>query len=288
MRRILFLQLLWIAVNGGAASADTRPVVAVSVAPLREIAARLAGGAVEVVTLLPPGADVETFATTVEQIAALERAQLVFRVGHPAFALESRLIDPRLARRQAVDVVTLADHARVLAGSTPGAGYAGERGDPHLWVSPRIVRGATAELAVRLARLLPREAEAIRGRAVALESEITGLESRLAARIGGRGGRFLIDHPSLGYLAADHGLEQIAIEQEGKEPTPAQLARLIARARRDRFRFVIVQRNVARRAAEVLAREIDAELLEIDPLASDWLANTERIGDVLARALVRD
>lgn len=184
--------------------------------------------------------------------------------------------------------VSLADHARQLAASSPGAAYPSGTDDPHLWVSPRIVRGAAAELADRLERLLPDEAAAIRRRSVVLQSELAALDARLAARLGGRGGRFLIDHPSLGYLAADYGLEQVAIEREGKEPTPAQLARLITETRRDRFRIVIVQRNVARRAAEVLARETGAELVEIDPLATDWLANTERIGDVLARALVRD
>ena len=288
MRRpLLARSLVWV-LAGTVAAASVRaapPVVAVSVAPQREIVARLAGDAVEIVTLVPPGTDVETFAPAGQLIAARERAALGFRVGDAAFTLEARLVDPWLARRRHLASVALADHVRGQPGSAPAAA---PHGDPHLWVSPRIVRGAAAELAVRLARLLPGEAAAIRSRAVGLDADIAGLQARLAARLGGRGGRFLIDHPSLGHLARDYGLEQIAIEHEGKEPTPAQLARLVERARRDKFRIVLTQRNVARRGAEVLAREIGAELVEVDPLAPDWLANMERIGAILARALVRE
>jgi zinc transport system substrate-binding protein len=280
------LLLLLFAVAAASPAAD-RPVVAVSVAPQREIVARLAGDAVEIVTLVPPGADVETFAPTVQQIAALERAALVFSVGDPGFTLEARLVEPWLERRRHVVRVALADHRRGRPGSAPAAAPGAAHADPHLWVSPRIVRSAAAELAVRLARLLPGEAAAIRTRSVALTADIVALEARLAARLGG-GGRFLIDHPSLGHLASDYGLEQIAIEREGREPTPTELARLVARARRDKFRIVLTQRNVARRGAEVLAREIGAELVEVDPLAPDWLANLDRIGEILARALVRD
>ncbi|HEX9800666.1 MAG TPA: metal ABC transporter substrate-binding protein, partial [Thermoanaerobaculia bacterium] len=168
MRRRHLLLLAALAAAAGAVAAAERPVVAVSVAPQREIVARLAGAAVEIVTLVPPGTDVETFAPSVQQIAALERAALVFRVGDPAFRLEARLVDPWLERRRHVASVALADHVRGQPGSAPAAA---PHGDPHLWVSPRIVRGAAAELAVRLARLLPGEAAAIRSRAVGLDAD---------------------------------------------------------------------------------------------------------------------
>lgn len=285
MRRSLLSLLPMLLALGPASDAAPRPVVAVSVAPLGEIVSRLAGDAVEVVTLVPPGVDVESFAPTVQQAAALDRARLVVAVGDPAFALETRLLGPWQARHRGEEIVTLADHVRGLPGSDPGAA---PQGDPHLWVSPRIVRGAAGELAAKLERLLPGQAESIRSRAVALDSDIMALDERLRRRFGGRGGRFLIDHPSLGHLARDYGLEQIAIERDGKEPTPGQLARLVERARRDGFRHVLTQPGPSRRAARVLAGEIGATLVEVDPLAPDWLASLDRIGDSVARALVRD
>ena len=42
----------------------------------------------------------------------------------------------------------------------------------------------------------------------------------------------VIYHPALTYYAADYGLEQLAVEHDGKEPSARHLARLIEEARR--------------------------------------------------------
>lgn len=273
--------LLLLAAPSGAGAA--RPRVAVSIAPLAGVIERLAGASVEIVTLIPPGVDVETYAPTPRQVAALERAALVVAIGHPAIPLEARHLATWLARHPAVRRIALVDFDPRGAADEPG-GHA--HGDPHLWTSPRLMRAAAVELSAALAALLPAEADAVRARGAAFDAEIAALDARLRARLAG-GGRFLIDHPSLGFLAREYGLEQVALEHDGKEPTPAQLARLVERARRDGYRVVLAQRGASRRGAELLARETGAELVEIDPLAPDWLASVERLGEALARAVVR-
>ena len=269
----------------GALAAAERPMVVVSVAPQRGIVERLAGASVDLLTLIPTGSDVETYAPSAQQAAGLERAALVFWVGHPAVPLEARLLAPWLARRPGVPRVALVDHDPAGTGGEP-ARHGESHGDPHLWTSPRVVRGAAVELTEALAALLPDEAMAIRARGAAFDAEIAALDGRLAARLAG-GGRFLVDHPSLGYLARDYGLEQRALEHDGKEPTPKQLARLVAWARGAGVRVVLAQRGASRRSAELLARETGAELLEVDPLAPDWLDGIERLGAALERAVVK-
>ncbi|MCM2270550.1 MAG: zinc ABC transporter substrate-binding protein, partial [Thermoanaerobaculia bacterium] len=268
MLRTVHLLALTLATAGPAAAA--RPIVAVSVAPQRGIVERIAGGSVEVVTLIPAGTDVESYAPSAQQMARLERAALVFFVGHRGVPLETRLIEPWLERHPTVPRVTLVDDEITAVQGHDPAHRDGAHGDPHLWLSPRLVRRAAAALTERLAHLLPAEATAIRVRGAAFDAEIAALDARLRAQLAG-GGRFLIDHPSLGHLGREYGLEQVALEHDGKEPTPAQLARLVAQARRDGYRVVLAQRGASRRGAELLARETGAELVEIDPLAPDWL-----------------
>ncbi len=43
----------------------------------------------------------------------------------------------------------------------------------------------------------------------------------------------MIYHPALTYYARAYGIDQVAIEQDGKEPSAKRLARLIEQARRD-------------------------------------------------------
>jgi zinc transport system substrate-binding protein len=274
---LLFL-LLTAAAPGLAAAG--RPVVAATVAPLGGLVERLAGAAAEVVVLVPPGFEAESYAPAPRRMVALERAVLAVEVGHPALQLESRFLGPWLERHPHVARVTLAAHFDGRAGV--------DSGDPHLWTSVRAMRGLAAALARALAAVAPAEAEGIRRRARGLDEEIAALDAGLASRFrSATGRRFLIFHPALGAFAADYGLEQRAIEHDGKEPSPARLATLIEEARGSGARAVLVQRGAPTRAAELLARAIGARTLEIDPMPRDWVAGMRRIGDAVAEALGR-
>ena len=268
---------------------DARPRVAVSVEPQRELVERLAGGAVEVVAMIGANSDVESYSPSPQQMAALASARIFFKVGHPAFALERTYLEPWLARHPEVRQVSLATHVGRLLELGPGGGHAGPtgQGDPHLWMSVHAMRGAAAELATALVELLPSAAPGIQARGRELDAELAALDAELAERFRAAAGRrFLVYHPALGYLARDYGLVQEAIESDGKEPSPARLAALIAAARRDGVRIVLTQRGMPPRSAQILAAEVGATVTEVDPMAADWLANVRRIGAAIAGALV--
>jgi zinc transport system substrate-binding protein len=245
----------------------------VTVRPLAGIVERLAGGAAEVRVLVPPGADVETFAPTPRDVAALERARLAVTVGDPAVLFERLHLDPWLADHPDVPRIRLAD--------APGSAA-----DPHLWLSPRAVAAVLPEIARHLSALVPAAAGAIAARRDELAREAAALDRELARRFAGATARsFVIQHPSLECWARDYGLTQIAIEAEGKEPSPARLAALVERARAGRASAVLVQRGVPGRGGEIVAAAIGARTIEIDPMDADWLASLRRIADAVAAAL---
>jgi zinc transport system substrate-binding protein len=87
----------------------------------------------------------------------------------------------------------------------------------------------------------------------------------------------MIFHPNLGYLARDYGLEEIAVEYEGKEPPPSRMKELIDRARHDNIKTIFVQREYDTKNARAIANEIGADLEIIDPLSADWMVSTSEI-----------
>lgn len=279
MRRLLLLALPALAgllLLSAPARGGARPVVVATVAPLGHLVEQLAGERVELLVALPPGVEIETFAPSPQQIRSLADARLVVGVGHPAFALESSYLRPFVERRPGIVWLDL------VAGA---AGAEGEH-DPHLWVSPRAMARLVPPLAEALAALLPAAAGEVHGRAEGLAAEIGALDAELSARFTGRRGqRFLIQHPALGHLARDYGLVQEALEHDGKEASATRLAALAARAGKAGARAVLVQPGGHRRAAEALARQIGARVVEVDPLAADWPAALRRIAAVLDEAL---
>ncbi len=80
----------------------------------------------------------------------------------------------------------------------------------------------------------------------------------------------------------------MAIESEGKEPVARQLIPLIERERRAGTHIVFVQPGFPRKSAELIAREIGGELVEVDPLAGEWLSNMRHVSVAFARALADD
>lgn len=82
--------------------------------------------------------------------------------------------------------------------------------------------------------------------------------------------KFVIYHPILTYFARDYQLEQLAIEEEGREPSAAQLKSLIERARKEKIKFCLIQAEFANRNTTTFINESHTKPMDINPLQGDW------------------
>jgi zinc transport system substrate-binding protein len=96
----------------------------------------------------------------------------------------------------------------------------------------------------------------------------------------------VVFHPSWGYFAADYGLNMITIEIEGKEPSAQDLAKLVDLAKEKHVKVIFVQPQFSTRSAQAVAEEIGGEVVAVDPLAKDYIANMDKVSDIFARNLV--
>ena len=87
----------------------------------------------------------------------------------------------------------------------------------------------------------------------------------------------LVTHPSWGYFARDYGLTQVAIGEEGKEPTARELEHLVNLALKENIKVIFAEPEFSVRGAEVLAAEINGTVILVDPLAEDYLENMRRV-----------
>jgi zinc transport system substrate-binding protein len=137
-----------------------------------------------------------------------------------------------------------------------------------------------------LQRLLPGTADSLRQGLERLTADLEETDHRVARMLEPvRGRRMFVYHPAYGYLAGAYGLEQVAVEVGGKEPSAKQLAELIAAARRDGVKIIFYQPQFSRSSAETLAREIGGRAVALDPLSPDYLDNLERMATAISTAL---
>ncbi len=158
--------------------------------------------------------------------------------------------------------------------------------DPHVWLSPLLLKHQAERIAAALMEVDPAHAPQYGANLESLLAELDAVHRRIRDRLHPyRGQAFYVFHPAFGYFADCYGLRQIAVEHGGKTPTQRQLRELIHRAAQDRPRAIFVQPQYDVRAAKVVADAIGAELVVIDDLAPDLLANLERLAEKMAAAL---
>ena len=281
MRKI-YIALLIAILCGGCTSrqADGEPLY-VSILPLRSLVQGIVGDDFDVEVLVPPGASPETFEPTPRQFVGLNKARMVFNVGLIDFetTLLAKIEDQ-------AKVVNLSRGIELIAGtcSHGSHGHTHTHGiDPHVWTSPRALQ-KMAENAYEAIRKAYPDSVKYETNYRLLQQELKALDERTAARIAACGVEyFIIYHPALTYYARDYGLRQIAIEADGKEPSAKQLTQLIRQAREDGVRRILYQSQFPASAVEVIARDIDAEYAEVDPLREDVIANIEEITGIITR-----
>jgi zinc transport system substrate-binding protein len=265
----------------------------VSVLPLRTFVEQVGGERVNVRSLVQPGQSPASYEPTPRQMAAVSRADVFFRVGVPfeaAWMDRIRRANPQMTvvdLRQGVALRPIGEHHHD-DDQDGGAGEtnAGPAMDPHVWTDPTRAAVMVETIGATLTRLDPDGSAGYRSRADAYKRELQRLDTEIRQRLAGlRHRRFLVYHPSWGYFADAYGLEQIAIEREGKEPGPRSLAAVIDQARREDIRTVFVQSQFSRHSAEAVARAIDGRVVQVDPLSADYAANLRRVAEALAGAM---
>lgn len=268
--------------------------VQVSVPPQVYLAEKIGGGRVEVEAFVPAGESCESFQPRPGHVRRLARAQVFFAVGLPYEAtLLPRLggIYPDLHVVDTVDGLDLRDGACCPHGGhghTHGHdAHAHGHGDPHIWMSPALALAQAAHMRDALKQLDPSGAEFYEANFRSLAAEIEALDAELRALLAPFSGRpVFVYHPAFGYFTEAYGLEQVSIEHNGAEPSPARLARLVADARERGVRVFFVQPSESQRAAALLADAVGGRTEVLDPMRADWADNMREIARAVASSFV--
>jgi len=272
---VLLFLLSWVT---GTASAGAAPLrVFVSIPPQATFVRQVGGERVRVDILVRPGQSPATYAPTPKQMTALTQTDLYFRIGVP---FERSLI-PRLTRQ--APSLEIVDLRNILNQSEKDEAIGR---DPHIWLDPNLVHRMVLLIRDRLSRNDPAGAARYQTNCARFQEQLTRLDQelhRLLAPV--RGQTLTVFHPAYGWFCRAYGLRQRAVIHEGKLPGPRALARLIEETRHRRTRYLVIQPQFSRRSAQSVARAMEARLVEMDPLAEDYLDNMIRMGQTIARIL---
>jgi zinc transport system substrate-binding protein len=276
--------------SGGAArnqapelsGSSSPPVIAVSILPQSWFVSRIAGNRARVLVLAGPGQNPHNYEPTPRQMQELAEARawifsgLEFEIG---LKPKIQALFPQLL------MVDGTAGVRFRSLEEHGDGDHGEGLDRHTWLGAEPAKILAAHVRDTLSTLDKEGADFYRANCEALVEDINGefeiLKKDLAPL---RGRRVFVYHPSFGYFLDEFGIIQAAVETGGKEPGPRDLKVLIDRVKDEKAAAIFVQAQFPANAARTLAAAAGAELVVLDPLAPDWLANIRVMGGALKKA----
>ena len=244
---------------------DNANKITVSIEPLRYLTEQIVGDRFEVVTMVPKGSSPETYEPTARQMADLSESILYIKVGELGF---ERTWMPRLTSN--------APHITVVNSSEGITSHIGD--DPHSWMSARNAIIMAHNIYEAVKRIDVKDSVFFRQRLDSLCSVIHATDKYIRQTTAQAHCKsFIIYHPALTYFASDYGLEQLALEEHGREPSAAELEQIISTARAKGVKTMFIQREFANRNVDIITNTIGARKVEINPLGYDWNKEMRRI-----------
>ena len=246
---------------------DNANKITVSIEPLRYLTEQIVGDRFEVVTMVPKGSSPETYEPTARQMADLSESILYIKVGELGF---ERTWMPRLTSN--------APHITVVNSSEGITSHIGD--DPHSWMSARNAIIMAHNIYEAVKRIDVKDSVFFRQRLDSLCNVIHATDKYIRQTTAQAHCKsFIIYHPALTYFASDYGLEQLALEEHGREPSASELEQIISTARAKGVKTMFIQREFANRNVDIITNTIGARKVEINPLGYDWNKEMRRIAE---------
>ena len=261
---------------------DSKPVVTVSILPQKTFVEKIGGDDFKINVLVPPGASPAAYTLLPSQLKEIARSEVWFRIGYIGF--EQSWKDKIKQANKEMKVVDVSEGLDLIYGEKEQHGDHVHIGgvDPHIWLSPSLVKQMAKKIANALSGLKPENSTEYQANYMEFVKEIDQLDVKIRNTLKDyKGSEFITFHPSLSYYAREYGLVQHSLESGGKEPTPQHLREVVDLAKENNIQVIFIQSEFDRDHARVFAEEVDGEVVEVRPLDPHWAENLMEITHIL-------
>lgn len=271
MKRLIPILTIFICFAcGNTAQKSEKAIITVTIEPLRYFTEAIAEKNYQVVSMVPKGSSPESYDPTPQQLVNLSKSQAYFRIGHIGFEqawmkkLEANCPDMKVYdTSKGIDLIRDKGHWH-------GDHFHEGGVEPHIWNSTQNALIIVDNIYQALCELDTTHQADYKYRLDSLKQSIQQTDAETRRLLENADSTFLIYHPALSYFARDYGLKQISIEEGGKEPSPAQLKKLIETCRNENVHTIFVQQEFDQRNAQLIAHELGIDIVSINPLSYDW------------------
>ncbi len=277
---IFFVALVYVCSYSPVHASKEKISVSVSIPPLKYMVNKIGGKNVQVSVMVTPGSNPATYEPKPRQMAALSDTEIYFAIGVPFekswLSRFSKVNKDMRIMRLDKDINKRILQKHYYNTSQKKAEDAGGNKDPHVWLSPVLMRIMSGKAMRFLSRIDPDNESRYRNNYLQFAREINRVDEQILSIFSqgdAKKDKFMTLHPAWGYLARDYGLNQIPIKLQGKTPGPKEMSKLINIGEELEIDTIFVQPQFSQKKAKTIAEQIGARVINLDPLAADWSDN---------------
>ena len=264
---------------------DERKLVSVSILPQKYFVDQIAGNLLQVNVLVPPGSSPHNYEILPSQMKDLAKSKAWLQVGLLTF--EAALKDKLADINKDLSIVNCSVGIVPIAGSESE-----EQGheqahhdayDPHVWLAPAESKIIAHNTLKALKDGFPEHASDFESNYARFITRIDSISKVIEQKLAPmRNRNILIFHPALAYYARQFGMKQVALELDGKDPSPRHMKDIVDLAHEQNIHVIFIQKEFDSAFALQLSREIDGKVIIIDPLDYNWEKQLMDITDKIA------
>jgi len=278
---------------------DGKIKIVVSILPQAEFVEKVGGSKVDVTVMIPPGTNPHTYGLTPWQMEEISKAEMYAKIGS-GIEFELRWMDKIINLNKEMLVVDCARGVKfIAAGHKSGEPFtyyeyneiiesnSGFRGiDPHIWLSPANAKIMSENIYDGLVKIDPENQEYYRENLENFVVELDELDKEIRLMFEGKNNKvIMVYHPSWTYFASDYGIDQIPIEEEGKEPTAESIKNLIDKALKYNIKVIFTSPESSTRSAQTLAEGIGGSVVIVNPLEKNYIENMRKTAKAFSDAM---
>lgn len=244
--------------------------VVATVYPVYEFVKQVGGDKVDVVMLIPPGAEPHDWEPTAKDITRIKDAKIFAYHGVGFEPVEKLLTKDVLGTTVPVQVSKgipkLTESQDVNEHKDSKHGH---EGDSHMWLDPLIAQQEVNNILAAFIAVDEKNAPYYKENAENFNKQLVALDQEYKKTLGNVARKDIVtSHEAFGYLAAQYGLHQVGIMglSPDAEPTPDKMAEITKFCREHQVKYIFFETLASPKLAQTVAQETGAELLVLNPI----------------------
>lgn len=263
-----------------------KQTITVSILPQKYMVEQIANNNFNINVLVPDGSGPETYEPTAQQMQEISKSTACFTVGLLDF--EKSWLHKANEMYPNLKVVNTSIGLDLLTGHEEfnhDHGHYHSGIDPHTWLSLREIKKQSQTILDQIVSIDPENKDTYINNHKSFTNRLDSLDSVITEKLKAvENPSFIIYHPSLSYYARDYKIEQISIEMEGKEPSPAHMKELIDIAKQKNVVTIFYSEQFDKRSAQTIADQLGISMSGFNPLAENVEENLMNITDQIIKS----